>query len=97
MTTRGGESRQEHCCWRARHKIGAMEFLSIIIPVLAYAIGVGVMYFVIQTAVVAAQRRARREQFVEDYVPELATWLSAQQREQLRAHADATGKKTPVK
>lgn len=74
-----------------------LAFLSIIVPVLVCVVAVGALYFIIQNAIVAAMRRARREQFTEDYVPEKAKWLTEQQRAQLRLHADAAGRTTPVK
>lgn len=73
-----------------------MDILNLVVPLVAYAIGLGLMYLIIQSAVIGALRRARREQFVEDYLPEKAKWLEEYQRQQLRQHADALGRTTPV-
>ena len=69
----------------------------VLVNVASLLIALAVGYVLVQNAIVSAMRRARREQFTEDYVPEKAKWLTEQQRAQLRLHADAAGRTTPVK
>ncbi|MAB81789.1 MULTISPECIES: hypothetical protein [Microbacterium] len=71
-----------------------MEFLVIyiLVPLLLTAAGFVITYFIIKAAVINGQRHARREAYVEDFLPEQATWLSGRQREELKAHAARLGR-----
>lgn len=66
--------------------------VSLIIPLLILAVGLVVAYFIIKAAVINGQRHARREAYVEDFLPEKATWLSPRQREELKDHAARLGR-----
>jgi hypothetical protein len=59
--------------------------LSIILPILSWAIALVVLYYVIQAAIVAAMKRVRREAWTEQHMPEKATWLTQRQRDELSA------------
>jgi hypothetical protein len=59
--------------------------LALILPVLSWAIALVVLYYVIQAAIVAALKRARREAWTEEHMPEKAAWLTERQREELAA------------
>lgn len=56
---------------------------SIIIPIVIWALSLLILYAIIRVAIVHALRRARREAYTEDHAPELAEWLSSQQRTEL--------------
>ena len=66
--------------------------VSLIVPLLILAVGLVVAYFIIKAAVINGQRHARREAYVEDFLPEKATWLSPRQREELKDHAARLGR-----
>ncbi|WP_344736337.1 hypothetical protein [Microbacterium awajiense] len=63
---------------------------SLVIPLAALAISLLILYFIIQNAIVTGMRRARREQYTEDYYPAKATWLTARQRDHLQRRVDGT-------
>ena len=63
-----------------------MDAIALLIYLLGVAITIAAMYFVIQNAVTTSLRKARREQFTEDFYPEKAVWLTQRQREQLAEH-----------
>ena len=65
---------------------------SLIISALMLVIGLVVAYFIIKSAIINGQRHARREQYVEDYLPEQASWLSSRQREELKEHSARLGR-----
>lgn len=73
-----------------------MDPIFLLVYIVGLLIALGIAYVVIQNAVTSALRQARREQHIEDYVPEKATWVDEQQRAFLRALADEAGRKLPT-
>ena len=64
--------------------------VTVVLNLVSIAIALVVAYFVIRAAVISALRHARREQYMENHLPEKAVWLSQRQRAELRAHAEAS-------
>ena len=63
--------------------------LAIIIPLLALALSLVLLYFIVREAIISALKRARREGWTEIHMPEDAEWLTPAQRERLIADRDA--------
>lgn len=72
-----------------------MDPIALLVYIIGVAITLGLLYIVILNAVTSALRQARREQHIEDYVPEKATWVDEQQRRFLRALAKEAGRNLP--
>lgn len=60
--------------------------IGIILPILSWIIGLAILYFIVQAAIINALKRARREAWTEEHMPEKADWLTPRQREELAAH-----------
>lgn len=68
-----------------------MEFvalLSLVLSLLFAVLGFVLFYFIVRAAVVNGLRQSRREQYMEDFLPEKATWLTVRQRQELRELAN---------